>query len=114
MPRVHTCSPNRVKHGCAEVRIVCDTAVVTVAGIPLPQPGREAAEHFVAEYLVDLTDGGAVTGSERFRGGQTAADAALASFDVTGYASRRNEVLPVSGSGSLGAVAVYPSWFVDP
>ena len=100
MPRVHTCSPNRVKHGCAEVRIVCDTAVVTVAGIPLPQPGREAAEQFVAEYLVDLTDGGAATGSERFRGGQTAADAALASFDVTGYASRRNEVLPVSGRGA--------------
>ncbi|MGA1616301.1 MAG: deoxyribodipyrimidine photolyase, partial [Ilumatobacteraceae bacterium] len=73
---------------------------MTVAAIPLPQPGREAAEHFVAEYLVDLTDGGAVTGSERFRGGQTAADAALASFDVTGYASRRNEVLPVSGRGA--------------
>ena len=73
-----------------------DTAVVTVAGIPLPQPGREAAEQFVAEHLVDLTDGGPVTGSERFRGGQTAADAASA--PKWWRSSPRTVAAPVSNS----------------
>lgn len=42
----------------------------------------------------------APVGSERFRGGQTAADAALAAYDVTGYAARRNQVLPESRRGA--------------
>jgi deoxyribodipyrimidine photo-lyase len=43
---------------------------------------------------------GEVAASERFRGGQQAADAALAAFDVAGYAGSRNEVLPVSQRGA--------------
>jgi deoxyribodipyrimidine photo-lyase len=39
-------------------------------------------------------------GSERFRGGQAAADDALGGFDVTGYAARRNQVLPESSRGA--------------
>ncbi len=41
-------------------------------------------------------------GSPRFTGTQAAADAALAAFDVTGYAARRNEVLPVERRGASG------------
>ena len=40
--------------------------------------------------------------SGRFRGGQAAADAALAAFDVRGYASHRNEVWPPSARGASG------------
>ena len=69
--------------------------------LPLPEPGREPAEAFVAEFLADLVDG-EVHGSDRFRGGQVDADAALHSFDVAGYASRRNEVLPESVRGASG------------
>ncbi len=48
------------------------------------------------EHLGDLALEGpeGVAASPRFRGGQTAADAALALFDVRGYASGRNEVWP--------------------
>jgi deoxyribodipyrimidine photo-lyase len=67
----------------------------------VPDPGRPAAEAFVEAHLGDLVTG-PVLGSERFRGGQTAADAALAAFDVTGYAARRNEVLPESRRGASG------------
>ncbi len=69
--------------------------------LSLPEPGREPAEAFVAEFLADLVDGEA-RGSDRFRGGQVAADAALHSFDVAGYASRRNEVLPEFARGASG------------
>jgi deoxyribodipyrimidine photo-lyase len=34
------------------------------------------------------------------RGGQAAADVALAALDVTGYAKRRSQVLPVSARGA--------------
>jgi len=40
--------------------------------------------------------------SQRFRGGQSAADAAVASFDVAGYARNRNEVWPVPRRGASG------------
>jgi len=40
--------------------------------------------------------------SDRFVGTQAAADAALASVDLTGYATRRNEVLPCSRRGASG------------
>ena len=69
--------------------------------LPIPDPGRPAAEQFVARHLSHLVcDVDRVSGSVRFRGGQTAADAALAVFDVTGYASRRNQVLPESDRGA--------------
>ncbi|QJY50598.1 deoxyribodipyrimidine photolyase [Pseudonocardia broussonetiae] len=43
--------------------------------------------------------------SPAFRGGQQAADTALAALDLTGYAARRNEVLPV---GRRGATRLSP------
>ncbi len=67
--------------------------------LPVPEAGRDAGEAFVEEHLAGLFVGDAV-GSERFRGGQGAADAALAAFDVSGYASHRNEVLPPSRRGA--------------
>jgi deoxyribodipyrimidine photo-lyase len=72
--------------------------------VPVPTAGRAAAEAWVADHLDGLFCGDAV-GSERFRGGQRAADAALAGFDVAGYARRRNEVHP---SGRRGASALSP------
>lgn len=72
--------------------------------LPVPSPGRTEAEAFVAAHLEHVVCDG-VAGSERFRGGQLAADTALASFDVSGYAGRRNEVLPV---GRRGASALSP------
>lgn len=69
--------------------------------LPTPEPGDELA--WVRQHLADLTverDPDAITASPRFRGGQVAADAALAAFDVTGYAARRNEVMPVPRRGA--------------
>ncbi len=65
----------------------------------MPDVGRDAGEAFVEEHFAGLFVGEAV-GSERFRGGQGAADAALAAFDVSGYAAHRNEVLPRSRRGA--------------
>jgi deoxyribodipyrimidine photo-lyase len=67
--------------------------------LPLPATGRRAAESFVAGHLAGLFVDAPV-GSERFRGGQAAADAALAAFDVRGYAAQRNEVLPKQRRGA--------------
>ncbi len=69
----------------------------------LPTPGTERsdAERFVADHLAHLTSD-KVSSSPRFRGGQSAADAALAAFEVTGYAARRNEVSPVGRRGASG------------
>ena len=70
--------------------------------LPLPTLGDE--EVWVHEYLSDLVDG-PVLRSPAIRGGQTAADAALAAFDVTGYAADRNEVYP---EGRRGASRLSP------
>ncbi len=74
----------------------------------LPNPpsatdGATTAEvlSWVAAHLGDLTlegPGGVAAGG--IRGGQSAADAALAGLDITGYAGRRGNVLPVSGRGA--------------
>ncbi len=53
----------------------------------------------MADHLAHLTCDD-VAGSPRFRGGQTAADAALAAFDVSGYAADRNEVYPIPRRGA--------------
>ncbi len=53
----------------------------------------------MAEHLGHLV-GGTVAGSPSIRGGQHSADAALVSFDVRGYAARRNEVSPVERRGA--------------
>lgn len=65
--------------------------------LPVPEPGRETA--WVTSHLGHLADG-EVRASPAFRGGQLAADAALAAFDVTGYARRRNEVSPAGRRGA--------------
>ena len=68
---------------------------------PLPVPAVDEAEAWVATHLGDLA-GDEVRRSPRFRGDQVSADAALAALDVTGYARRRNEVLPRERRGASG------------
>ncbi len=69
--------------------------------IPIPDTGRKPAERFVAQHLAGLFRD-EPRGSEAFNGGQGAADAALAGFDVAGYASNRNEVWPTPRRGASG------------
>ncbi len=68
----------------------------------LPVPDVHEADRWVARALGDLTLEGAdaMLPSRRFTGGQTAAEEALAAFDVSGYAGRRSEVLPVEDRGA--------------
>ncbi len=70
----------------------------------LPLPPRndpDGVGEWVREHLGDLIDDRAVP-SPTIRGGQTAADAALAGFSVGGYAGRRNEVWPRARRGASG------------
>lgn len=67
--------------------------------LDIPPVTRPAIEQFVADTMGHLTDG-PVAGSPSFRGGQRAADSALATFDVAGYANRRNEVAPPNRRGA--------------
>ncbi len=80
------------------------TSRVSATALPAPPADAEGATAWVAEHLGDLTLEGraGVTASPRFRGGQSAADGALALWDATGYASRRNAVLPVERRGASG------------
>ncbi len=71
---------------------------------PPPAHDVAAATAFVTDHLGDLVDD-EVLASPRFRGGQLAADAALAALDLTGYAARRNEVWP---EDRRGATAISP------
>lgn len=67
---------------------------------PLPSARDVAgAEAWVRQELAGLASD-QVTASPRFRGGQMAADAALAALDITGYASDRNEVWPPQRRGA--------------
>jgi deoxyribodipyrimidine photo-lyase len=68
--------------------------------LPAIPPGRDGALAWVRAHLGHLTcDDPAVSS---VRGGQTAADAALAALDVTGYAARRSTVLPERDRGATG------------
>ena len=67
--------------------------------LPTPAPGPDAAVAFVREHLGDLCSD-VPAASPAFRGGQRAADTALATLDLTGYAARRNEVAPVARRGA--------------
>ena len=67
--------------------------------LPTPGPGPDNAAEWVRTHLGDLC-GDPPVASPAFRGGQTAADAALAGLDLVGYAARRNEVLPRSRRGA--------------
>lgn len=64
-----------------------------------PVGDGDAAVAWVGAHLDGLYAGEA-TRSDTFVGGQSRADAALANFDVTGYAARRNEVWPRSRRGA--------------
>lgn len=56
---------------------------------------------WVAEHLGDLTlEGPDDIAPGGIRGGQSAADAALASLDITGYARDRSTVLPANRRGA--------------
>ena len=67
--------------------------------LPTPAPGPGAATAFVREHLADLCCDEPAA-SPAVRGGQTAADIALATLDLAGYAARRNEVLPADRRGA--------------
>ena len=70
-----------------------------VVMLPVPVVGRASVEAWIAAHLAHLVDD-EIVGSTRFTGGQRAADAALAAFDVAGYARRRNEVRPADRRGA--------------
>ena len=78
----------------ATLRCHCDQ----VAILPLPSPDAGGRD-WVDDHLGHLFDGPAI-GSPAFRGGQRSADAALAAFDVRGYAATRNEVAPIERRGA--------------
>ena len=72
-----------------------------MTSLPVPSPGQAEATAFVVEHLGHVVDGD-VHPSLRFEGGQSKADAALAAFDVAGYAANRNEVYPQPRRGASG------------
>jgi deoxyribodipyrimidine photo-lyase len=92
--------------------------LATPVALPTPptdggRPDRAGTRAWVAEHLGDLAAHGAPTapspvaaggglGGGAVSGGQQAADAALAAFDPTGYAERRNEVWPPGRRGASG------------
>lgn len=84
------------------------TVDVTPARLPTPpgpDDGVEASVAWVMAHLGDLAApvrDGAPLASGRFRGGQRAADAALAALDLSGYAAQRSDVLPESTRGATG------------
>lgn len=71
---------------------------MTTTSLPSPQGKRDEAIAWVGDHLGDLVAGEAI--ASPILGGQAAADAALDSFDVTGYARRRNNVLPLERRGA--------------
>jgi deoxyribodipyrimidine photo-lyase len=66
----------------------------------LPNPLPDDVAEWVGAHLGHLIAEPEVTPSPRFRGTQSAADAALAGLDIASYARRRNEVLPESRRGA--------------
>ena len=63
-----------------------------------PPPSGTAVAGWVSEHLGHLAGDEPVASA--IRGGQAAADAALAGLDLTGYARRRSQVLPRSTRGA--------------
>ncbi len=79
----------------------------TSSRLTTPEPGRDAAAEFVSAHLAHLCLEAGVGETPQeclpvssFRGGQRGADAALAGFDVTGYAHNRNEAYPSHRRGA--------------
>jgi deoxyribodipyrimidine photo-lyase len=71
----------------------------------VPNPTFEDAAEWVARHLGHLVCDPGVVARPARRGGQQAADAALAALDVTGYAKQRSQVHPVR---SRAATALSP------
>ncbi len=71
----------------------------------LPVPAPDDVDRWVGEHLLELSCDDETHRSGRFVGTQEAADAALAGLDISGYARRRNEVLP---EAARGATALSP------
>jgi len=69
--------------------------------LAVPEPGRPGIQAWVSSELEGLFSGEEVPAAS-IVGGQCAADAALAAFQVSGYARRRNEVWPWSRRGASG------------
>lgn len=67
---------------------------------PLPTPVFDDATEWVAQHLGHLVCDPGVESRPARRGGQRAADAALASLDVSGYAKRRSQVHPPKARGA--------------
>ncbi len=65
----------------------------------LPVPALDDTVAWTRTHLGDLACDDVVA-SRSFVGGQASADAALATYDVRGYAARRNQVLPVGARGA--------------
>lgn len=69
-----------------------------MAELPVPERGSET--EWVRQHLSDVVRD--EVSASPIRGGQEAADDALAAYDVRGYAARRNEVWPESRRGASG------------
>lgn len=68
---------------------------------PLPTPDEADVEAWVAEHLGHLAlEGRDGVRAGAMQGGQSAADAALAALDVTGYSASRSTVRPVARQGA--------------
>lgn len=70
----------------------------TLHPLPAPPRGAEPARSWVTQHLGHVCCDEPAASS--IRGGQSSADAALAAFNVTGYASKRNEVFPEYRQGA--------------
>ena len=66
----------------------------------LPVPMFDDVAAWVEQHLGHLVCDPGVAALPVRRGGQRAADAALASLDITGYAKRRSQVHPMSARGA--------------
>ena len=71
-----------------------------MTSLPVHELERHSVLEWVREHLGDLASGDPVAATTR--GGQGAADAALAGFEIVGYARRRNAVLPTRARGASG------------
>ncbi len=97
----HAC---RVAGARIGVRIAASGYSHVVSTIALPLPPADdphGVARWVADHLGDLCSDDPAP-SPAFRGGQRAADAALAALDVRGYARWRNEVWPRERRGATG------------
>ena len=73
--------------------------------LPTPSSGNQGVREWVTKYLGHVSTAPSEPRGDApiaIRGGQRAADAALANFEVRGYARRRNNVWPEKTRGASG------------